>query len=215
MIQRSEFVVTTIGAVEHEINRCCPQMIWYASGQCLVQARFHHPHDPHRLVQSAPKRPHWKARDWCALQRKDRIIVGVVIRREPNIAADLPSGKLGMSEPKANPTIAEIWPRPFGVVEIRCGPPPSNIRKVRAALWLNENPSVSHEAKATRKSENFSGVHIWIEITPERAKLGNIRDRGERNEIANARIRLGSVGRDTPTVYGGDQMNIIADGYDC
>ena len=96
----------------------------------------------------------------------------------------------GCPEPEANPAVAEIGLRPFGIFEIRQCPPSPDVGKVGAALRFDENSAVFHEAETAGEIEDFPLRDIWIEIEPQRAKRGNIRDRGERDEIADPRIGL-------------------------
>ena len=119
-----------------------------------------------------------------------------------------------MPEPEANPAIAEIWPRPFGIFEIRQCPPSPDVGKVGAALRFDENSAVFHEAETAGEIEDFSLRDIWIEIEPQRAKRGNIRDRGERDEIADPRIGLEPLVIDRPSVDGRFEANVFAYRYD-
>jgi hypothetical protein len=69
-----------------------------------------------------------------------------------------------MPEPEANPAIAEIRPRPFGIFEIRQCLPSPDIGKVGAALRFDENCAILHEAETAGKIEDFSLRDIWIEV---------------------------------------------------
>jgi hypothetical protein len=119
-----------------------------------------------------------------------------------------------MPEPQSNPAVAEIWLRPFGIFEIRQCPPPPDVGKVGAALRFNENSAVFHEAETAGEIEDFSLRDIWIEIELQRAERGNIRDRGERNEIADPRIGLDPLIVESPSVDGRFEANVLAYRYD-
>ena len=120
----------------------------------------------------------------------------------------------GCPEPEANPAVAEIGLRPFGIFEIRQCPPPPDVGKVGAALRFDENCAVLHKAETAGEIEDFPLRDIWIEIEPQRAKRGNIRDRGERDEIADPGIGLKPLIVETPSVQGGLEANVFAYRYD-